>query len=135
MFIARCVATKTPMMCCRKPLPQPGVRLTDMTRRAVRSFFFQAAPLESPDRPDIADHSQNVQADYEHRDELSRVSKMVDALPDKLRQAFTLQVLQDMPQSEVAEILGVSIKAVETRVYRARKIISGDVSDLGRDAR
>ena len=99
-------------------------------KRAVRSFFFQAAPLESPDRPDIADHSQNDQDDYEHRDELNRVSKLIDALPEKLRQAFTLQVLQDMPQSEVAEILGVSIKAVETRVYRARKVLQEQVEKL-----
>ena len=47
------------------------------------------------------------------------------------RQAFTLQVLQDMPQSEVAEILGVSIKAVETRVYRARKILQEQMDKLG----
>ncbi len=100
-------------------------------KRAVRSFFFQAVPLESPDRPDIADRSQNVQDDHEHRDELNRVSKLVDDLPEKLRQAFTLQVLQDMPQSEVAEILGVSIKAVETRVYRARKILQEQMDKLG----
>jgi len=99
-------------------------------KRAVRSFFFQAAPLESPDRPDIADQSQNVQDDYERRDELNRVSELVDALPEKLKQAFTLQVLQDMPQTEVAEILGVSVKAVETRVYRARKTLQEELDKL-----
>ena len=48
---------------------------------------------------------------------------MIEALPKKLKEAFTLQVLQDLSQGEVAEILGVSVKAVETRVYRARKIL------------
>lgn len=99
-------------------------------KRAVRSFFFQAAPLDGPDRLDVADRSQNVSDDYEHRDELNRVSLMIEALPSKLKQAFTLQVLQDLSQGEVAEILGVSVKTVETRVYRARKILQEKVAAL-----
>tara|TARA_R110000796_G_scaffold221415_1_gene337517 strand:+ start:32727 stop:33296 length:570 start_codon:yes stop_codon:yes gene_type:complete len=92
-------------------------------KRAVRGFFYNAAPLEHPDRPDIADASMNVSDEYEHRAELGRVTELIEALPKKLKEAFTLQVLQDLSQGEVAEILGVSVKAVETRVYRARKIL------------
>mgnify|MGYP003675594442 CR=1 FL=1 len=103
-------------------------KVRDHTRkRAVRSFFFQAAALERPDRPEIADASQNISDDYEHRDELHRVTKMVDALPDTLRQAFMLQVFQDLPQSEVADILGITVKAVEARVRRARDILKDQV--------
>ena len=86
-------------------------------KRAVRSFFFKAA----------ADASQNISDDCEHRDELHRVTKMVDALPDTLKQAFMLQVFQDLPQSEVADILGISVKAVETRVRRARNMLKAQV--------
>ena len=96
-------------------------------KRAVRSFFFKAAALERPDRPEIADASQNISDDCEHRDELHRVTKMVDALPDTLKQAFMLQVFQDLPQSEVADILGISVKAVETRVRRARNMLKEQV--------
>lgn len=92
-------------------------------KRAVRGFFYNAVPLEGTDRPDIADGSQNIADDHERRDKLKRVGMLIDALPEKLRKAFTLQVLQDLPQGEVAEILNVSVKAVETRVYRARKIL------------
>ena len=35
-----------------------------------------------------------------------------------------------MPQTEVAEILGVSVKAVETRVYRARKTLQEELDKL-----
>ena len=52
---------------------------------------------------------------------------MVDALPDTLKQAFMLQVFQDLPQSEVADILGISVKAVETRVRRARNMLKEQV--------
>jgi RNA polymerase sigma-70 factor (ECF subfamily) len=99
-------------------------------KRAVRGFFFNASQLESPDRPDIADNSQNVSEDYAHRAELNRVTELIDALPGKLKQAFTLRVLQDLSQAEVADILGVSVKAVETRVYRARKILQEQVNAL-----
>jgi RNA polymerase sigma factor CnrH len=96
-------------------------------KRAVRSFFFQAAPLDVPDGPDIADHGADIPGDFEIHDELRRVSAMIDELPEKLKVAFTLQVLQDLPQIEVADILGVSVKTVETRVYRARKILQAQV--------
>ena len=86
------------------------------------------APLDGADRPDIADPSQNISEEYERRDELARVSALIDALPEKLKQAFTLQVLHDLPQSEVADILGVSVKTVETRVYRARKSLQSQVN-------
>lgn len=92
-------------------------------KQAVRWFFVNAKSIGEPGIPDIPDPSRNIEVDHEYREELRRVSDLIDELPVKLRQAFTLQVLQDLPQSEVAEILGVSVKAVETRVYRARKFL------------
>ena len=42
------------------------------------------------------------------------------ALPEDLRQPLILAVYEGLPQAEIAAILGCSIKAVETRIYRAR---------------
>ena len=49
------------------------------------------------------------------------VRQAVAALPEELRQPLILAVYQDLPQAEIAAILGCSIKAVETRIYRARR--------------
>jgi RNA polymerase sigma-70 factor (ECF subfamily) len=49
------------------------------------------------------------------------VRQAVDALPEELRQPLILAVYQELPQSEIAEILECSVKAVETRIYRARQ--------------
>lgn len=47
--------------------------------------------------------------------------KHIDTLPPKLKASFILHVLEDHSQKACAEILGVTEKTIETRIYRARK--------------
>ncbi len=49
------------------------------------------------------------------------VRKAVGGLPEELRQPLILAVYQELPQAEIAGILECSVKAVETRIYRARQ--------------
>jgi RNA polymerase sigma-70 factor (ECF subfamily) len=49
------------------------------------------------------------------------VRKAVAVLPAELRQPLILAVYQELPQAEIAVILNCSVKAVETRIYRARQ--------------
>lgn len=49
------------------------------------------------------------------------VRKAVAALPEELREPLILAVYQGLPQAEIAVILDCSVKAVETRIYRARQ--------------
>ena len=58
-------------------------------------------------------------AQTEERAEVVR--KAVNALPEELKQPLILAVYQDLPQAEIATILKCSVKAVETRIYRARQ--------------
>jgi len=58
------------------------------------------------------------------------VSKAVAALPEELKQALILSVYQDLPQAEIAIILNCSVKAVETRIYRARLQLRAALSAL-----
>jgi RNA polymerase sigma-70 factor, ECF subfamily len=51
----------------------------------------------------------------------SAVRQAVAALPEELRQPLILAFYQDLPQAEIADILKCSVKAVETRIYRARQ--------------
>jgi RNA polymerase sigma-70 factor (ECF subfamily) len=48
------------------------------------------------------------------------VRAAVLALPEDLREAVLLAEFEDLPQTEIAAILGCSAKAVESRLYRAR---------------
>lgn len=98
-------------------------------RRAVRSFFFGAAPLEGPAGARLADEAEQVEQRTIDRDLLRRVDAAIAALPEKAREAFLLCVVEGLPQKEAADLLGVSVKAVETRVARARRLISEQLGD------
>jgi len=49
------------------------------------------------------------------------VRKSIAALPEELRVPLILAEYEELSQSEIAAILNCSVKAVETRIYRARK--------------
>lgn len=52
--------------------------------------------------------------------QLATLSAAKARLPDSLREAL-LQSVEGHSQDECAAILGISVKSVELRVYRARK--------------
>ncbi|HZS18786.1 MAG TPA: sigma-70 family RNA polymerase sigma factor [Candidatus Udaeobacter sp.] len=54
---------------------------------------------------------------------LAAVQAAISELPHKLKTALILFSLENRSQAECAELLGVSAKTVETRVYRARRIL------------
>ena len=56
----------------------------------------------------------------------------INKLPDKLKVPLILFYLEEKSYKEVAEILKVSIKTVETRVYRAKKILGDKLQNLQR---
>lgn len=67
---------------------------------------------------------ENIEAGFLSRQQLTLLRREIDLLPDTLKEAFILFAVEERTQAECAEILNVSAKTVETRVYRARKILS-----------
>jgi RNA polymerase sigma-70 factor (ECF subfamily) len=68
-------------------------------------------------------------ADTAERNDLaSAVREAVHSLPHDLRTAVLLFEYQDQGYEEIAGTLGCTAKAVETRLYRARKILRGLLS-------
>jgi RNA polymerase sigma-70 factor (ECF subfamily) len=59
---------------------------------------------------------------------LESLEHAIQALPHDLKAAFILAVLEDRSQQECADLLGTTVKAIETRVYRARKILEGKLA-------
>ena len=87
-------------------------------RRAVRSFFTRALPLENAFDVAIDGPAPDVEAS--DRAELARVRKAMSGLPHNLREVMVLRGVEELSQSETADLLKVSEKTVETRLYRAR---------------
>lgn len=88
-------------------------------RRKVRAFFASALPLESANH--VASDTPAPDRSVIEADELSRVRTAIAALPVKLREAIVLCGVEEMSQQEAANVLGVTVKTVETRLYRARQ--------------
>ena len=96
-------------------------------RRAVRRFFTFARPIEEAGA--VADTAQTPADALQSRGELVRINAAIAALPDRLRDVLLLRTIEGMSQAEAAQTLGISEKAVETRLYRARNKLAGMLRD------
>lgn len=67
--------------------------------------------------------STDPSARLERSEDSACVRAAVQRLPEKLRAPVILFHFNELPQSEIAKILGCSKKTVETRLYRARKLL------------
>jgi len=59
--------------------------------------------------------------DLERKERVAAVRDAVAALPGELREALVLFEYEDLGQAEIAATLGCSVKAVESRVARAKE--------------
>lgn len=96
-------------------------------RRAVRRFFTFARPMEEAGA--VADLAATPEEAAQSQAELARINAAVAALPGNLKDVLVLRAIEGMSQAEAAQILGVSEKAVETRLYRARNKLADMLRD------
>jgi RNA polymerase sigma factor (sigma-70 family) len=87
-------------------------------RRKVRAFFTRASPLD--DAWSVSDNTVPVDVQVSDRSDLARVTAAIAQLPTRLREALVLRAVDGLSQAEAADVLAVSEKTVETRLYRAR---------------
>jgi RNA polymerase sigma-70 factor (ECF subfamily) len=83
----------------------------------------------------LPDQSSSPRQSLEASERASAVRDAVAALPEDLRLPLVLAEYEGRAQADIAEILDCSIKAVEMRIYRARKQLRERLrSVLERDA-
>lgn len=80
--------------------------------------------LIDPAAPEIADPA--VSAEIRQKTALA-----FGRLPPKLRIAAVLAVVEEQPQKDVAEALGISVAAVKLRVFRALRLLRKDLERQG----
>lgn len=74
--------------------------------------------LPVPDFPETP--ARDVSSDEARRSELAQaLSKAVDGLPERQRQVFMLRHEEELPLSEVAGRLGISVGAAKSHLHRA----------------
>lgn len=91
-------------------------------KERVRAVLRSVLPLG--DAPDVAADQVSVEQQVSDRAELAEVSRQIAKMPAKLREVLVLRTIEGLPQLQVAEMLGISEKSVETRLYRARRYLA-----------
>jgi len=100
-------------------------------RDSQQTASFDAPAYEGGD-PNLlltSDHGPDQKTD--RREEVIALEKAISELPEDLKTGFILTALEDRPQAETAALLGISLKAVEMKVYRARKLLLEKMSKMG----
>lgn len=99
----------------------------DHARSAAARAAKRTEPLpaegQSEGKFDDALRSTTPAQAAESSEEVARLHEAIQTLPHDLKTALILSALEQRPQQECAELLGTTPKAVETRVYRARKLL------------
>jgi RNA polymerase sigma-70 factor (ECF subfamily) len=92
-------------------------------RRTVRRLFRQAEPLDVG-AIQVADDAPGPWAVAQGRDDLRALAKAIATLPASIKEPLLLQVFEELSQAEIGRTLGISEKAVETRIRRARLMLA-----------
>ena len=98
---------------------------------ALQTVSFDAPAQEGGDPGLLLATEGRPDQKTDRLEELIALEKAIGELPEDLKTAFILTTLEDRQQAETAELLGISSKAVETRVYRARKLLLEKMSKMG----
>ena len=93
----------------------------DLARSRRFSRLFRSS--DDFEELNIADEQPDQQRHAQGRQLLEQVQLQISRLPSRLKEPFVLVVFDGLSQAEAAQILGVTEKTVETRIYRARKRI------------
>lgn len=99
-------------------------------RHAVRRLVFGDKDAESLEAQRQADPAPDAEASLLAAQLRAGLDKAIARLPAQLKEPLILTVFEDMSHQEAADLLGVTPKAIETRLYRARQRLA---ELLGRD--
>lgn len=88
-------------------------------KRRVRAFLSFAKPLD--EAFEISDPIALPDQQAADAQELRRTMASIAMLPARLKEVLVLRTIEGLSEAETADTLGINQKAVETRLYRARK--------------
>lgn len=94
-----------------------GVTRRTVARHRRRAWMRYWVPGVMGDRPDPSGGPARL---YEVSETSRGVQRCLDALPELDREILVLRLYEQRPDSEVAELLGVPIGTVKSRLHRAR---------------
>ncbi len=102
-------------------------RSINLLKKRNRSSFIQSFDQlfssTAKDAEQVNDETPSTQEFMEETQKFELLRKTIDKLPENQRIAFTLNKYEELSYAEIAEIMNVSLSAVESLIFRARKSI------------
>ena len=78
--------------------------------------------------PELADQSPGAEQQMMAADRGKALHAAMERLPERQRLALTLRHFQELPNPEIAAIMGTSTEAVGSLLSRARRTLAGDLA-------
>jgi RNA polymerase sigma-70 factor (ECF subfamily) len=109
-----------------------GARVFPFAYAIAHHFFVDSTRRRKHERPGDAEPASadqvesgeaNVDDELDARRRLAEQLERIQRLPERLRLAFQLVVLEELSVAETAEILGITTVNVKVRVHRAREAL------------
>jgi len=89
-------------------------------------------PAEEKDaQRQLLSNQQGPDKTTEERERLRALNKAISELPEELKTPLILTALEGFSHADTGQVLGISPKAVETKVYRARQLLLERMSRMG----
>ena len=100
---------------------KPVVDLAEYRERARNT---QDGDMSDP----MAHHPTNPESELARAEVRKFLEKAIDALPEPFRLTYIMRDVQEMTTREVANLLGINMVTVKTRLFRARRLLRGELS-------
>ena len=115
--------------CCRTAQAAPAARVSLVDpREQPRRGATRPSSLSMPTRRPTPEEEVHAQAD------IGTVRAAIEAIPEPFREAVVLRDLEDLSYAEIAEVTGVPIGTVMSRLSRGRAMLAKELLPAGRNA-
>ncbi|MCD8072782.1 MAG: RNA polymerase sigma-70 factor [Alistipes sp.] len=98
-------------------------KIVNRYNTAAREIFEAKAATLAPANNEILKIIENEELGAE-------IEKIIGELPDKCREVFKLSYLHDLRNKEIADVMGITVKTVESHMYKALKLLRNKLSHL-----
>jgi RNA polymerase sigma-70 factor (ECF subfamily) len=86
---------------------------------------------ENEGQKELLSNQRGPDKTAQDREKLQALDKAIGELPQQLKSPLILTALEGLSQAETGQLLGISPKAVETKVYRGRKFLLEKMDKAG----
>lgn len=101
------------------------------SKKSKKRFGFVGSMFHQDSNDPVSDGAEinHPGVEAENKESLNRLLVIIYTLPAKQKTALILSKIEDRPQKEVAEIMNLSVKAVESLLQRAKQTIQKKLTD------